>query len=293
MCSPVISVDVSESQNDHQKPPSIPITPIEEEDTAVDPPNGSILSDQIGSHGKEAMSGSFSTPMNGGHNAACGSSSNRLTAVTAPIVEPDVVAAASAAYNAMMKANEPGNMIDPELLVQILSDRNLVEKLANGYSANSLQSPPQNFTPVNPSTSFPDQNSRASPNGPFYSQQMSNVAQLHVQGPNSVPNQPQQDMNYYKSLIQQHGEERQVGPHQFAGPRPNSQYGMNQDHQQSNPQHKRVSSKAKIMKLCTFFNTPRGCKNGINCPFQHDASFQQPGMPDSKRMKIDNEITGA
>ncbi|KAL9673649.1 hypothetical protein QQ045_029910 [Rhodiola kirilowii] len=311
----VVSVDVTESQNDHEHPPFIPITSVEEEDSVTDPSYGFMTSEQNGSQGQVSASGYFSTPVHVGHNAASTSSSDGLVSVTAPGVEPGVLAAASAAYTAIMETNERGNLIDPELLVQILSDRNLVEKLANGYGANDLQASQQKCPPLNLSnqpsaqSSWPKSSTPAVPvsshNGPFYSQpnnvfhppvqgpHSNNVLQPHVHRPHSAPMPPSRDFNYYKSLIQQHGEDRQEVAQQF-GPRPNSKYGMNQDHPRNNSQH-RDSSKPKTMRSCMFFNTPRGCKNGANCSFQHDTSFQQgvSSMPNAKRMKMDREITGA
>uniref|UniRef100_A0A7N1A9R0 C3H1-type domain-containing protein n=1 Tax=Kalanchoe fedtschenkoi TaxID=63787 RepID=A0A7N1A9R0_KALFE len=295
----VVSVDVKESQNDYQQPPLIPITPIEEEDVVVDLPYDPMQSKQIGSQGQVAASGGFSTPVYVGNNSASTSSSDRLFSVAAPGLEPGVLAAASATYAAIMKTNQQGNLIDQELLVQILSDRNLAEKLVNGYGASNLEAPQHNLPPANLANPPSAQNSRpelskpavpvSSSNAPLYLQP-NKVLHPIVQGPPPVPVPPAKDINYYKCLIQKHGEDRQEVPQQF-GSRTNSQYAMNQDHQRNNPH----ASKPKIMKPCIYFNTARGCIHGANCSYQHDTSFQQRvnSMPDAKRMKMDREITGA
>ncbi|XP_073123139.1 zinc finger CCCH domain-containing protein 6-like [Henckelia pumila] len=101
------------------------------------------------------------------------------------------------------------------------------------------------------------------------------------------------DANYYKNLIQQHGEERRESVPQFAN-QSNQPLGTSQE-----PTHvaKLKDSKQKIMKPCIFFNSARGCRNGANCQYQHDVSSQQrmggvPEVQSAKRVKIDREITG-
>ncbi|KAH6776601.1 hypothetical protein C2S52_014162 [Perilla frutescens var. hirtella] len=100
------------------------------------------------------------------------------------------------------------------------------------------------------------------------------------------------DINYYKSLIQQHGGERRESmPPQFS-------HQSNQPEPLNNMMMKPRDSKPKIMKPCIYFNSSRGCRNGANCAFQHDATSQQkvnsiPEVQGTKRVKLDREITGA
>ncbi|XP_042036254.1 zinc finger CCCH domain-containing protein 6-like isoform X1 [Salvia splendens] len=105
------------------------------------------------------------------------------------------------------------------------------------------------------------------------------------------------DINYYKSLIQQHGgERRETMPPQFAH-QSNQAPAMGQEPLNTammRPRH----TKPRIMKPCIYFNSSRGCRNGPNCTFQHDVSPQQkvnsiPDVQGTKRMKMDREITGA
>ncbi|KAI3464866.1 hypothetical protein Pfo_021529 [Paulownia fortunei] len=102
------------------------------------------------------------------------------------------------------------------------------------------------------------------------------------------------DINYYKSLIQQHGgERREVMPqfaHQSSQPPVTSQEPLN-------IMMKPRDSKPKIMKPCIYFNSSRGCRNGANCAYQHDMPSQQkvasiPEVQSTKRVKLDREITG-
>lgn len=105
---------------------------------------------------------------------------------------------------------------------------------------------------------------------------------------------PAKDINYYKSLIQQHGGERQDTP-----PPPfNSRSNHHVDSVQEPPINSRSrDSKPKIMKPCIYFNSSRGCRHGVNCAYLHDAPSQQrvtnlPEVQNAKRMKMDREITG-
>ncbi|KAK4354757.1 hypothetical protein RND71_026951 [Anisodus tanguticus] len=132
----------------------------------------------------------------------------------------------------------------------------------------------------------------------------------------SMPAPVARDINYYKSLIQQHGGERQETlPPQYSNNRTNQQLGSVQEsqnnqqynHNRNNQQLSSVQesqksynlrdSKPKIMKPCIYFNSSRGCRHGANCAYMHDASSQQrvgslPEVQSSKRMKMDREITG-
>lgn len=112
----------------------------------------------------------------------------------------------------------------------------------------------------------------------------------------SMPAPVARDINYYKSLIQQHGGERQetLPPQYSNNHRNNQQLGSVQEAQNS---YNSRESKAKIMKPCIYYNSSRGCRHGANCAYLHDASPQQragtlPEVQSSKRMKMDREITG-
>lgn len=101
------------------------------------------------------------------------------------------------------------------------------------------------------------------------------------------------DINYYKSLIQQHGGDRQEPMLHYSNR--SSTHSLSAREPLNNPKSRDM--KPKIMKPCMYFNSSRGCRNGANCAYQHDESSQQrvSGMPDSqsaKRVKMDREITG-
>uniref|UniRef100_A0A803MUZ5 C3H1-type domain-containing protein n=1 Tax=Chenopodium quinoa TaxID=63459 RepID=A0A803MUZ5_CHEQI len=101
------------------------------------------------------------------------------------------------------------------------------------------------------------------------------------------------DLNYYKNLIQQHGGERQADPQPPYSTNPIHHTGVDQDVDNSKPR----DAKHKSMKPCVYFNGAKGCKHGANCMYQHDMSLQQrvssiSEMQSAKRMKMDREIRG-
>ncbi|XP_050237907.1 zinc finger CCCH domain-containing protein 6 [Mercurialis annua] len=324
--NPIFCPDVEDFRHGDHQVPLIPIHPIEDED-ATD-----LASDVKGSHDVPISSQSqllappaqcsipfiSNTPIN-----------EKPAAGVLPGVEPDVVAAASAAFSAINKSNEQGSLIDHDLLIKILNNPKLIEKLVQDYgTASNVQSTPKaaaSFThlpdpppPPQPPVSLSEpsymhMNNRADMNapsftatssGPFYGQP-NGVGPIYlpkapvppppppppVPAPPSVGVPQMKDMNYYKNLIQQHGGERQEAPHQYS-----NRYSHHVGTSQESVNPKSRDSKHKIMKPCIYFNSSRGCRHGANCAFQHDASTQQRSssiseVQTAKRMKLDREIS--
>ena len=269
----------------------IPITPIEDDDAATD-----ALSDPM------APSNSFELPP-GIPNGPNSYASVQLAH-----------GAVSAALTNIMKSNEHGNLIDHELLNNILKNPEVIEKLVRDYGGtNNLQcahnagsssvafSHPslpinQGETNTPSSVAFSATSSYSPPGGgqvgPVSTQWLPRpaVSPVTVSSPAEVS--LPKDVNYYKSLIQQHGEERQEtlaysSNRQIQRPIINHETSHNSRSRESKP---------KIMKPCIFFNSSRGCRNGANCAYQHDVTFQSrgsavPGVQSSKRMKMDSEIS--
>lgn len=303
-CSPFADVDDC-SHNDVQ-PLSIPITPIEEEDVAVDTSSESMVPFKIPTSSPSFLS-VHGTPASASSQSSAAGNRN-VIAYNKPIagtpigVEPNVVAAASAAIGAIMNGNnEHGNMIDHELLIKILSNPMMIEKLVTDPQA-ATRSPSMTSSDPLPlhinSTECIAPLSTVVSSGHFYPQ--ANIGGMgHVSDPSlsstipvssspSVGPPPAKDINYYKSLIQQHGGDS------FAP------FGNSHSHHSANQESfngfKTRDSKPKIMKPCIYFNSSRGCRHGANCSYQHDASFQQRGtsvaeVQSAKRMKVDREIS--
>lgn len=88
------------------------------------------------------------------------------------------------------------------------------------------------------------------------------------------------DANYYKNLVRQHGADKHDTQY--------SQIGIRQSNfQDLKPVHNKPGEvKHKIQKPCIYFKSYRGCRNGNNCPFQHDMPVQRGGGQNAKKLKL-------
>ncbi|EXC04196.1 Zinc finger CCCH domain-containing protein 6 [Morus notabilis] len=309
-------LNVEDSRYDDGQTPSIPITPIEDEDVATDTSSEPMAQYDlpISSQSLQQPIGVPSSSQHSAMNMANLPVPERQAAGTALSAEPGFLAAA---LTELANNNERGNLIDHELLIKILSNPKMVEKLVTDYGATTTNNTQNTTTSRSPSVAISEPPpaqvirtpssipmSAAVSNGPLYPQPngaaMGHLPNSRVPPPPSIsvpcpPSHvaaPPKDMSYYKSLIQQHGGERQEAL---------SQYGNRYCHQPVPNQepvngHKPRESKPKIMKPCIYFNSSRGCRHGANCAYQHDASFQQrgssvPEMQSAKRPKFDREIS--
>lgn len=286
--NPASAMGTDEAYYNDQQTPLIPITPIEDEDMAPD--SSSIAAANTRLQGPATMGSESGS--NGG------------------MVEPDVVSAAYSALNAAMSNGSQGSLIDPNLLIKILSNPSLIEKLVSSTQgpstsgsqisqaltmpAISVAEPPP---PVHARTThlpFSTASSSSSSNSAHYPPPASRVGPVPVSNLPPPPPPPEvnpakKDINYYKSLIQQHGGEKAEA--------------VNNNNSNNNGVKTRGDMKGKIMKPCIYYNSTRGCRHGANCVFQHDSSSSSSqqqqrvssssGLPDAKRMKMDSrEISG-
>ncbi|KAL8135650.1 hypothetical protein AgCh_010332 [Apium graveolens] len=302
---------------DQQQPPLIPITPIEDDDAGVDtfydnvPPNTVPMNSQPQQHAPQILHSQSNT------TSTINPPPNFIPPAAAALgVEPRMITAAYNALNAVMANSGQVTAIDPDLLLTILKDPNLMEKLGSNpgtsTSTQNLQKPMSqgqgSILPepplVHTNRTEPVLASLApTPSRPFYppAGMPGPIPNLRPHTPEVVTMPPPQlppprvpvakDINYYKSLIQQHGGER---------PEPMPQFN---NHLQIRPSPGPTNDvmlreyRPRIMKPCMYFNSPRGCRNGANCAYQHDMSAQQrvngiPEVPSAKRMKMDRELTG-
>ncbi|CAJ1973233.1 unnamed protein product [Sphenostylis stenocarpa] len=298
--NPSVSMDIEDSNYMDGQTPLIPITPIEDEDAAPE-----ALSDSLepfdDSQSLELPPGILKNP-------------NPATSTQFARGLPSDVAAASVAITNIVKNNERGKLIDHGLLNNILKNPEVIEKLVRDYGATNnsqyvhnvgsssaaFSNPPmpisQGETATPSPIAFPAVTSYTPSTGgqvaPVSTQwpPRPSASSTIVSSPVEVP--AAKDVNYYKSLIQQHGGDKQEtvpysSKRQIHQPVTNYEPPFNQRGKVSKP---------KIMKPCIFFNSSRGCRNGANCAYQHDASFQPrgnsvPGIQSSKRMKMDHEIS--
>ncbi|KAL6506751.1 hypothetical protein OROHE_022583 [Orobanche hederae] len=319
--NPSTFVAAEDPTNHDQRTPVVPITPIEDEDAAIDTssyasPTAVNTNPMIFQPQQANFSSQVSSAIINPHQP------NGISTIGR--VEPDAVAAAltSVISNSKQGNTNTNNLIDSGLLIKILRDPKMIEQLMTNLQASSsspstqnipssgLQVPPavgsRNHVPPPPDvpSSSSMRNNAPSTSGMQYtpnsrypplSQGPTAASRPMQPGPLYPPPSPPvtKDLNYYKSLIQQHGAERRESS---SGP----QVGRQTSQEHVNVVMKPRESKPKIMKPCIYFNSSKGCRNGADCSYQHDISAQQRvvgggirEVQSAKRAKVDREITGS
>lgn len=212
--------------------------------------------------------------------------------------KPDIAAAASAAFTAIMRSNEEGSLIDGDLLIKILRDPTMVGKLVSEHYA--IKQPPPSMASAAINSAYPSPAPVPTP-APIFKPPPpppSSSTSVPINIPTALPKAPPpaKDVNYYKSLIQKHGGDRQESAE--AAPLP---YENRHEYRRKNPlgsvyvegggREMRLSNgrKPRIEKLCAYFNTPRGCRQGSSCSYLHDSSAAKKMEREraSKRVKFD------
>ncbi|XP_043714997.1 zinc finger CCCH domain-containing protein 6-like [Telopea speciosissima] len=321
--SPSVSHEVEDYHHDDSHALIIPVTPIEDDDATGPSCNSVAASNPMDLPPlvvPQGLLASGTTPQSqyGLHSALKAPNSEKIAFGAVPCAQPDIGAAASAAFTAIMRSSEQGSLIDRDLLIKILNNPKLIEKLVadHGKPTNSQTTPkpksppmtslvPQSvLPPIHINRTEPDAPFSAAPaTGSFFPATNAVVPTLNprLPLPEIVPTvkvPPVKDINYYKSLIQQHGGERQETQDriftQFSNHHNQLMLETSSEPVQSS---KPRDSKPKIMKPCIYFNSSRGCRNGANCAYQHDGSYQRRAgsmqeAQSAKRMRLDREITG-
>ncbi|KAJ6678748.1 ZINC FINGER CCCH DOMAIN-CONTAINING PROTEIN 45-RELATED [Salix viminalis] len=104
------------------------------------------------------------------------------------------------------------------------------------------------------------------------------------------------DVSYIKNLIKEHGTVKKEMKDRslFHG---GNHYYNHYRNPESTQNSRNRELKPKFQKPCMYFKTPKGCRNGSDCHFQHDMSFQfqagsgDPELQVAKRMRFSGEIT--
>lgn len=334
--TPFVSSEVQNSYHDDSQTPLIPIIPIEDEDTSEQQSEAPIPIDtsvqfqqpdiqkklaDIAPHILADLGPAMEQSQNNAVPQAPTLPPGEKPAIGAILgAEPDVVAAAAAAFTAIMKSSEEGSLIDPDLLIKILNNPSMMEKLVAEYGVprqvqlprasvsappslpaqSTVSAPPLPPPHINITTPIPLSNQRSTPMypmpnvvpSPALNRQPSPVTPIPAKFSSSAP--PVKDVNYYKSLIQQHGGETlDRNPLQYASYNSNF-VGVNGLNIVRHVSMRPNDVKPKIPKPCAFFNTPKGCRHGASCLYQHDSSISQrvEEPKGSKRIKLDRGIAG-
>lgn len=273
LCSPRLPVNAQESISDDHNIPLIPITPIEESDPSYTSPMD------------------IPQPQNEVISSQCDGNS---------IVEAAKAALASALSNSWNQ--DQRNLIDPDLLIRILTSPKLLQQLlitteqktcTQNIPNSKLQpkiSSDSTGIPINGGASLSTPTTKTEPNAPttttaaapFHQPQLG-TGFVFTSGPHPSP-PVVKDVNYFKSLIQQHGGGGGGGGvlPQSCGQSNRLMGGATQEYRKP-----RDSMKSRVMKPCIYFNSNRGCKNGANCAYKHDIFSSQ------KRVACATEVLAA
>ncbi|KAK6237363.1 hypothetical protein QUC31_002832 [Theobroma cacao] len=160
--SPSVSMDVEVEPYDDRRTPLVPLTPIEDEEGADVSSDFAAQPRTLSNSQTAALIMPQGLSGSGTHSMPnCPSSAVKSPALDMlPGASSDVVVAASAALSAVMKSKEQGNLIDTDLLVKILSDPKMVEKLIQDHgnlptAANAVSTPVRTSEPETIITSLP------------------------------------------------------------------------------------------------------------------------------------------
>lgn len=148
-CSPAVSPDVQNENYNDNCPSLVPIIPVEEEESPYipEPVNTTTSSQPLDLSGSSLPS----EMLNKCNSSSREPLSSALPALgVLPSLGADVVAAASAALAVSNKVGQNGSMIDAQLLIKILRDPKMIQKLiphgpplANtGSASTNMVSPP-------------------------------------------------------------------------------------------------------------------------------------------------------
>ncbi|XP_062143804.1 zinc finger CCCH domain-containing protein 6-like [Alnus glutinosa] len=353
--SPSVSLDIEREHYDDSLTPLVPVTPIEDDESSdipsdlTVPGNNPVCSPPVALPQGLAASGTMNTPKS---STPATPTNEKPVLGSLPSMGADAAAAASTALAALLESREHGSLIDTDLLINILSDPKMIQKLINDHQslvntviapANMVSAPSGTayesklVTPIIHTSSTSKPAIQSPGNGNLY--QVLNAVRpqqpetglkrvipsvaLSCPEPNLVlltkpangnlytaPNQVRaaytapkstptfmeaqavKDANYYKDLIRQHGGEKQETQEPMI-----AQNGNHFKDLKLVQNIKPGEVKPKGKKRCMYFNSPKGCRNGLSCPYQHDVSCQSSTgsileVPSAKRMRLGGEIAG-
>ncbi|CAI0392892.1 unnamed protein product [Linum tenue] len=292
--------------------PIIPLTPVEEDAEALVPPSPMKCQPPPSAHESANQISKFSPPSDlvEKKQGPAGVATIRHQNPAAVSIAASTLAAANAAS------------IDTDLLVRILNDPDMIQKLVGDGTttarANDEMANPPNQPMLSAPVTPPDSNSglifrpnQASIAAPTYIPRSDpiypdlnrvqpvppNVTNPNIMRVEPAAGQPVKDFDYFKNLIREHGADMSK-MHFGAVPKQSSaaaaaaaiDYGENRKMREVN---------AKFQKACMYFKSSRGCRSGGNCRYRHDLSFQMhtwSGLdeaPCAKRMRFFNgQVSG-
>lgn len=136
--SPSVSLDIEREHYDDSRTPLVPITPIEEDEYAdipsdlTVPGNNPVCSPPVALPQGLVASETMNTAKS---SALAAPTSEKPALGSLPSIGADTVAAASTALAAILKSKEQGSLIDTDLLINILTDPKMIQKLINDHQS--------------------------------------------------------------------------------------------------------------------------------------------------------------
>ncbi|KAH7519940.1 zinc finger CCCH domain-containing protein 30 [Ziziphus jujuba] len=353
--SPAVSLDVQNENYNDSCTPLVPIIPIEEEESIYTPyipapVNTTTSSQPLDLSGSRLRSEMLNTANCNSSAPEPLSSAQPALGKLLPGLGADAVASASAALAVVNTVGQNGSMIDTDLLIKILADPKMIQKLISegppagtGSAPKSMVSPhitgtntvtqsaPMSFptipdnrvqtvlntVPFQPDTLPVSGFNRTTPssvpapileshrqlmpglpNGNLFAipNRVRSSAKTVSVKPNTAPIATlTKDANYYKNLIRAHGGEKDKTEESIFSRKRNHHNDFQELKLDQNVRQGEL--KLKNAKPCIYFKTTKGCRNGINCPFQHDMPIQwRTGSlieaHGAKRMRLGGETAG-
>ncbi|XP_048444695.1 zinc finger CCCH domain-containing protein 6 isoform X2 [Pyrus x bretschneideri] len=319
--NPSVSADVKAERCDDRLTPSAPLIPIEEieEESQNLPSSDMELDSDVECKPPALPQGLPTSPQQ--------IADDKPSLGNLPSQNADVIAAA-VALTAIVESTEKGSLIDTDLLIKLLSDPKMIQKLINepGSPAKLGDAPTNSFTAPMPKTkvpsvpsSLPKTDMLTTAGGNLFpmagtvglgttmnaiplqsgSVQMSGLNRPVPSPPVPVPNQiqtqptigamtypnrapspaflvreaplpPAKNINNCKNLIMQHGAEKQGIPYPFVAQKQSgNKFNLSKDMKMAR-NFKPEGKKPKKPKQCKYFKGSNGCRNGVNCKFQHN-----------------------
>ncbi|KAB2057744.1 hypothetical protein ES319_A11G188100v1 [Gossypium barbadense] len=157
-----VSLNVEVESYDDSRIPLVPLTPIEDDEEAEVPSGIATQAKSPSNFETVALLKHPGLSNSGTHNMPHCPSSAAGAPDMLPGVSSDVMTAALAALTAVMKTKEQGSLVDTDLLVKILSDPKIVEKLIHDHGhpvaaadGNVVSTPVHTSEPETGITSLP------------------------------------------------------------------------------------------------------------------------------------------
>ncbi|KAG7026757.1 Zinc finger CCCH domain-containing protein 6 [Cucurbita argyrosperma subsp. argyrosperma] len=270
-----VSTEIKNERYNDSVTPLVPIIPIEEEECEVMEADSAAVSNSATKSFRMMSSNIQLEPAvskSSIETSAAASASGEMHTEKLPDVGVDVAAAASAALEAAY-GSPPSAAIAAPNPIRYRSSR------IEAYPTARLEFLPHNIVasgvkpasvPVRGRTE-PQTVKTTIPNARNYSNTGAAPGQVNMAPVSLVRTEVQQlkDLNYYKNLVRQHGEQKKDAKEQKF-----ELNGNNHNQQYPNMVHemKAGNLKGKNKKNCIYFNTPKGCRNGNDCQFKHDMS---------------------